>query len=46
MKVKSSEREERLAKALRANLKRRKARPGMLKKKDQTPRPNNASKTG
>jgi len=45
MKVKSSEREERLAKALRANLKRRKARPGMLKKKAAPPRQNKASKT-
>ena len=44
MKIKSSEREERLAKALRANLKRRKTQAGMLKKKAAPPRQNKAAK--
>jgi len=50
MKVKSSEREERLAAALRENLKRRKSRTRMLKKppahEPATDRPNKAAKPG
>jgi hypothetical protein len=48
MKAKSSEREERLAAALRENLKRRKSRTRMLKKppahEPVTDRPNKAAK--
>ncbi|HEX4861721.1 MAG TPA: hypothetical protein VFV07_10830 [Rhizomicrobium sp.] len=50
MKVKSSEREERLAAALRENLKRRKSRDRVLKKppipEPETNRPNKAAKPG
>jgi hypothetical protein len=50
MNVKSSEREERLAAALRENLKRRKSRTRMLKKAPvdapETNRPNKAAKPG
>jgi hypothetical protein len=50
MKVKSSEREERLAAALRENLKRRKSRARMLKTPPveipETNRPNKAAKPG
>ena len=49
MKAKSTEREQRLAAALRENLKRRKSRDRMLKKAPAegtpTPRPNKAAKS-
>ena len=49
MTAKSSEREQRLAAALRENLKRRKSRDRMLKKAPaeavQAPRPNKAAKS-
>ena len=49
MKTKSTEREQRLAAALRENLKRRKSRDRMLKKAPaeavQTPRQNKAAKS-
>ena len=49
MKAKSTEREQRLAAALRENLKRRKSRDRMLKKAppagSDTPRPNKAAKS-
>lgn len=49
MKAKSTEREQRLAAALRENLKRRKSRDRMLKKAPEaaaeTPRPNKAAKS-
>jgi len=50
MKAKSSEREERLAEALRANLRRRKARDRMLKETqpghEEQPCPNKAENGG
>jgi hypothetical protein len=49
MKAKSTEREQRLAAALRENLKRRKSKDRMLKRASaepaETPRPNKAAKS-